>query len=46
MVTAHAEAVEAGTEAGDLNQMDGDGNSAWHAIALHLNDDEFFESGG
>lgn len=46
MVTAHAEAVEAGFAVEDLNQTDWDGNSAWHALALHLNDNEFFETGG
>lgn len=30
----------------DLNVTDWNGNSAWHWIALHLHDDEFFGGGG
>ncbi|WP_382162826.1 hypothetical protein [Hydrogenophaga sp. ANAO-22] len=31
--------------AGDLNETDWDGNSAWHAMALHLNNGVFESSG-
>lgn len=46
MIRAHDREVEAGTAMADFHQTDWDGNSAWHAIALYLGDNEFRETGG